>query len=409
MDIVMATTVRRKIPRLIGASCLTTGLLVSAGATTAVAASQSPSEVSAAAPATGSEPKPGDGGGDWGGGGGGGGGGGDWPGGGGGDWPGGGGGDWPGGGGGGHGDDGWPQKGHGDDGWPQKGHGDDGWPQKGHGDDGWPQKGHGDDGWPQKGHGDDGWPQKGHGDDGWPQKGHGDDGWPQKGHGDDGWPQKGHGDDGWPQKGHGDDGWPQKGHGTHPGTHHVGGPDTVVRKDVTVVSKRTHKLTHENGGLVGTYTKASPEVKEKIHTCGEAAAMFGVSKLAAEKGYTEVKDVRLPIGINPMTTVDVGNHVVAMATDAKKGDVVELVLDAGELLPGGWGTAASCLKVGTAISKEQQAAADKELAKVLGVGSVEKLKSTKSTLPADKLPKNVGPVGKLPGDTGSQGNVTPTQ
>ncbi|MFF0051657.1 hypothetical protein [Streptomyces sp. NPDC005498] len=142
MDIVMTTTVRRKIPRLICASCLTTGLLVSAGATTAVAASQSPSEVSAAAPATGSEPKPGDGGDDWGGGGGD-----DWGGGGGDDWGGGGGDDWPGGGGGGHDDDGWPQKGHDDDGGPDTGGGthDGGGPDTGGGthDGGGPDTGGG--------------------------------------------------------------------------------------------------------------------------------------------------------------------------------------------------------------------------------------------------------------------------
>ncbi|MFB7311739.1 hypothetical protein [Streptomyces sp. NPDC056192] len=108
----MTISVRRKIPRLICASCLTTGLLLSAGATTAVAASQSPTEVSA----MGSESNPWDGGRDGGGGGGRDGGrdGGDWGGGrdGGRD-----GGDWGG------GRDGWPKKGHGDDGWPKKGHG----------------------------------------------------------------------------------------------------------------------------------------------------------------------------------------------------------------------------------------------------------------------------------------------
>ncbi|MCX5310372.1 hypothetical protein [Streptomyces sp. NBC_00154] len=110
----MTTSVRRKIPVLICASCLTTGLLATTGVTTAVAAPQSPTEVTAAAPAED---------GDWGGGGG----GGDWPGGGGhdggGDWPGGGGGDWPGGGGGGHDGGGdWPGGGGGGD-WPGGGDG----------------------------------------------------------------------------------------------------------------------------------------------------------------------------------------------------------------------------------------------------------------------------------------------
>ncbi|MFF2132883.1 hypothetical protein ACFVW1_47655 [Streptomyces olivochromogenes] len=50
MDIVMTTSVRRRIPRLIGASCISAALLVTVGATTAIAATQSPTEVSATAP-----------------------------------------------------------------------------------------------------------------------------------------------------------------------------------------------------------------------------------------------------------------------------------------------------------------------------------------------------------------------
>ncbi|MCX5351990.1 hypothetical protein OG901_30205 [Streptomyces mirabilis] len=50
MDIIMTTSVRRRIPLLISASCISTALLVTAGATTAMAAAQSPNEVSATAP-----------------------------------------------------------------------------------------------------------------------------------------------------------------------------------------------------------------------------------------------------------------------------------------------------------------------------------------------------------------------
>ncbi|MFF1838854.1 hypothetical protein ACFVXE_32390 [Streptomyces sp. NPDC058231] len=159
----MTTSVRRKIPVLICASCLTTGLLASTGATTAMAASQSPTAVAAGAPADD---------GDWGGGGGRDGGGG-WPG----DRDPGGGGGWPGArdpGGGGHHDDGWPQKPHdGDHGWPRP----DDWPKKPHdGDHGWPRP----DDWPKKPHTQpDDWPKKPHdGDHGWPRP----DDWPKKPH-----------------------------------------------------------------------------------------------------------------------------------------------------------------------------------------------------------------------------------
>ncbi|MGW6403666.1 hypothetical protein [Streptomyces sp. NPDC055134] len=41
----MTTTARRKVPRLICASCISSALLISAGATTAIAATQSPTPV----------------------------------------------------------------------------------------------------------------------------------------------------------------------------------------------------------------------------------------------------------------------------------------------------------------------------------------------------------------------------
>jgi hypothetical protein len=118
--------------------------------------------------------------------------------------------------------------------------------------------------------------------------------------------------------------------------------------------------------------------------------------LATKAGYVDVETQKVEEQVAGIANV---------AIDPKTGDMVELGWNAAELLPGGWGTAASCIRVVHIIKKEQDVKNEKQIEKELGV---KKPNSYRSTLPADKIPKNLKSTDKLPGDTGTQGNATPT-